>query len=128
MKTSAALAAAFAVPLLVAGCMQPRAEVGRAFYDANCAACHGADGRGAAGVEVPDLSTFAARNGGVFDRTKVMSMIDGYLRRDDPSHPMPEFGAVLGGRVVMIETGPGVLTPAPEILVALADHLETLQR
>lgn len=117
----------------LAACAPRPAEVGRAFYDANCAACHGADGRGgpaAAGLErpVPDLTTIAARNGGVFDRNAVMSTIDGYYRRDDPNHPMPEFGATMEGRIVMVDTGDGVLTPTPEVLVGLADFLLSLQR
>lgn len=120
------------VALLLA-CTPRPAEVGRAFYSANCASCHGADGRGgplAATLAraVPDLTGIAARNGGVFDRAAVMSVIDGYYRRADPDHPMPEFGATMEGRIVMLETGPGVLTPTPEVLVGLAEYLEGLQR
>lgn len=119
--------------LALAACAPAPADVGRAFYASNCAACHGIDGRGgpaAAGLarRVPDLSGLAARNGGVFDRNAVMSVIDGYYRRDDPDHPMPEFGATLEGRLVAVETAPGVLTPTPEVLVGLADHLASLQR
>lgn len=118
----------------IAGCAVPEAEVGRSFYDTNCAACHGPAGRGdgpvAAGLSrpVPDLTTLAERNGGVFDRNAVMSVIDGYYRRDDTNHPMPEFGATMEGRIVMVETAPGVFTPTPEVLVGLADYLEGLQR
>ncbi len=125
-------AVAAAGPLVA--CMPEPVEVGRAFYGANCAGCHGADGRGggpaAAGLPrpVPDLTAIAARNGGVFDRNAVMSTIDGYYRRGDPSHPMPEFGATMEGRIVMVETEPGVFTPTPEALVGLADYLERLQR
>jgi mono/diheme cytochrome c family protein len=129
----------FAAPVAVAclaglaACVPAPAEVGRSFYAQNCAVCHGADGKGgpaAAGLSraVPDLTGIAARNGGVFDRNAVMSMIDGYLRRDDPTHPMPEFGRTMEGRIVMVETAPGVVTPTTEVLVGLADYLESLQR
>ncbi len=127
----------FIVPLIavtaLAACEPPPVEVGRAFYGANCAGCHGMDGRGgpaAAGLSraVPDLTRIAARTNGVFDRNAVMSTIDGYFRRDDTTHPMPEFGKVMEGRIVMVETGDGVVTPTPEVLVGLADYLERLQR
>jgi mono/diheme cytochrome c family protein len=133
MRPIAAMAALLAVPLGLFACTPQRADVGRAFFTANCAACHGEDGRGGELAmdlprPVPDLTTIAARNGGVFDRNAVMSMIDGYYRRDDPNHPMPEFGATMEGRVVMVETEPGVFSPTPEVLVGLADYLQSLQR
>ena len=119
--------------LALSGCIGP-VEVGRAAFQADCAGCHGADGRGggpsAAGLPVPpsDLTLLAAANGGVFDRNAVMSTIDGYFRRGDPNHTMPEFGATMEGRLVLVDTGDGVLTPTPESLVALAAYLETIQR
>lgn len=133
MRPVALVAALVAAPLALHACAPRPAEVGRAFYAANCAACHGEDGRGGALASdlprpVPDLTMIAARNGGVFDRNAVMSTIDGYYRRDDPNHPMPEFGATMEGRVVMVETAPGVFTPTPEVLVGLADYLQRLQR
>lgn len=132
MRPVAALAAPAAVLVLLGACAPRPAEVGRAFYAANCALCHGADGRGGPLAPdlprpVPDLTAIAARNGGVFDRNAVMSVIDGYYRRDDPDHPMPEFGATMEGRVVMVETAPGILTPTPEVLVGLAEYLARLQ-
>lgn len=127
------LAMPLVATFLVSACAPRPVEVGRAFFEQNCAACHGADGRGgplAATLDrpVPDLTRIAARNGGVFDRNAVMSVIDGYLRRSDPSHPMPEFGASFEGRVVMVESEPGVFLPTPEVLVGLADYLAGLQR
>ncbi len=127
---------AIAIATICAGvvaCAQQPVEVGRAFYGENCASCHGADGRGgplaATLTRAPvDLTTIAARNGGVFDRNQVMSTIDGYFRRDDTGHPMPEFGAIMEGRVVMIEGADGTVTPTPEVLLGLADYLEGLQR
>jgi mono/diheme cytochrome c family protein len=120
-------------PLALAAC-EPPAPSGAVFYAENCASCHGIRGRGdgpaAAGLSraPSDLTLIAARNGGVFDRNAVMSAIDGFFRRSDPSHPMPEFGAAFDGPMVMAETGPGRFTPAPATLVALADYLASLQR
>jgi hypothetical protein len=57
-----------------------------------------------------------------------MSTIDGYYRRADANHPMPEFGATMEGRLVMVENADGSLTPTPEVLIGLADYLERLQR
>ena len=42
----------------------------------------------------------------------------------DPSIP-PEAAT---GRLVPVETEPGIMTPTPERLYALAKYLETLQR
>ncbi len=120
--------------LLVAGCVdQPAPDVGRAFYGENCAACHGASARGDGPLAVglarrpADLTTIARRNGR-FDRDAVMSTIDGYYRRVDPAHPMPAFGEDLEGQIVMVENPDGTVTPTPELLLALADYLERLQR
>ena len=73
-----------------------------------------------------DLTQISARNGGTFPIEKVMSQIDGY--RSGP-RAMPEFGSYLvDDRTVMVETEPGVFTPAPERLAGMAQYLESLQR
>jgi len=122
--------------LALAACT-PEAPVsmGKSDYDRFCVACHGADGTGdgpaaeALGVAPADLTTLSARNGGAFPLVEVMSHIDGYTRRvENGDLVMPEFGPALQeGRLVMVETGPGVTTPTPERLYALARYLETLQ-
>lgn len=110
----------------------PVVETGRSDYEALCAACHGPEGRGdgwaAKGLEArpADLTKIAARNGGIFPRVAVMSHIDGYTR-DDSGQVMPDFGALLEGDTVLVETGDGVLTPTPARLVALADYLASIQ-
>ncbi len=119
------------VGLVVAACQNvptTEVEVARQNYVDYCAACHGADGRGAASLNVPppDLTTLSARNGGTFPLVAVMSQIDGYTRG---AGAMPEFGAyLLDDRTVLVETSPGVQTPTPERLVAMARYLESLQR
>jgi mono/diheme cytochrome c family protein len=61
----------------------PGGDIGRQEYQANCVACHGADGRGRGPyaemlqVPVPDLGSLSARNGGVFPHHRVYRIIDG---------------------------------------------------
>ncbi len=116
---------------LAAACT-PGIEAGRADFEALCASCHGDDARGggwaaeALATKPADLTRIAARNGGSFDRVAVMSHIDGYTR-DDAGQVMPDFGALLEGETVLIETGDGIMTPTPARLVALADYLESIQ-
>jgi mono/diheme cytochrome c family protein len=122
-------------PLALMACVpDPHAEVsGRAAFLESCSACHGADARGtgplAPGLDPrpSDLTTIAARNGGVFPRDRVMSTIDGFARGAHFSPAMPEFGETDLGQTVIVEETPGVGTPIPEKLLALADYLESIQ-
>ncbi|MGB3314387.1 MAG: cytochrome c [Albidovulum sp.] len=123
-----------AVGAMLVACAPERQVSGRALYMDYCASCHGLEGRGdgpaAAGLgKAPaDLTGLAARNGGVFPRVHVMSVIDGYTRRDDRGSVMPELGAALQeGPLVRVDTGNGISTPTPVNLVALANYLERLQ-
>ena len=113
--------ALFLLPLLAA-CADP-ADEGRALFAEHCAACHGAAAKGGAG---PDLTGLAAANGGAFPAVRVMSQIDGFSRAGAHSD-MPQFGELLGGRMVLWQGPDGVATPTPAALVALADYLAGLQ-
>ena len=101
-------------------------------FSDNCAACHGAGGTGdgpaTAGLarKPADLTGISARNGGDFPMAQVMSTINGYFRPD--SSEMPHFGDVLDSATVLVDTGDGIATPAPERLVALANYLRSIQR
>jgi mono/diheme cytochrome c family protein len=119
----------------LAACAPERQVSGRALYADYCASCHGVEGRGdgpaAAGLgKAPaDLTKLSALNGDTFPKVHVMSVIDGYTRRDDRGSRMPELGPALQeGPLVMVDTGDGIKTPTPANLVALAHYLETLQR
>jgi mono/diheme cytochrome c family protein len=108
---------------------------GAALYAEYCLACHGASGRGdgpaAAGLTArpADLTALAARNRGVFPAVRVMGKVYGYSQgRGGGGGPMPEFGPLLEGETVLIETDPGIFTPTPERLVALAEHVRSLGR
>lgn len=121
--------------LTLSACAPERQVSGRALYEDFCLSCHGASGRGdgpaAVGLDHPpaDLTGIAARNGGTFPTTRVMSVIDGYTRRGDRASVMPELGVALQeGPVVLYDAGDGVATPTPANLVALANYLQRLQR
>ncbi len=110
----------------------PGPSEGARLFASNCAACHGADAKGAGpealgiGKVPPDLTQIAARNGGTFPRAQVLSVIDGYRQGSHPDRVMPEFGASLGGDLVPVEVD-GVLTPTPRALAALLAYLESIQ-
>jgi mono/diheme cytochrome c family protein len=117
----------------LAACVEEQPVDGRTAYQENCASCHGADANGngpaARGLSVmpPDLTMIAARNGGVFPRDDVMSIIDGFEREPHFNAAMPEFGAGdLGDTVIVEEDGIG--TPVPMQLLELADYIESLQQ
>ncbi|MCU0907623.1 MAG: cytochrome c [Rhodobacteraceae bacterium] len=105
-------------------------DAGRALFVENCAACHGMGGRGdgplADGMRPrpADLTQIAARNAGLWDMAAVMSRIDGYRQEGGA---MPEFGALMEGPTVMVDTGDGIETPAPQPLFELADFLRRIQ-
>jgi mono/diheme cytochrome c family protein len=80
IRTAVALSLALASTALLA---QQRVDLGKREFDNNCAACHGADGKGG-GIYVeylkrspPDLSTMSRRNGGVFPISRAYEVIEG---------------------------------------------------
>lgn len=100
------------------------AERGKALFARDCAACHGAEGRGGVG---PDLTRLAARAGGTFPDRHVMATIDGLDRHGRPDAIMPEFGARGLGDTVVVEHD-GLGTPIPADLIALTAYLRSIQR
>ena len=123
---------------ILGGCTQTESEPdvsaahGERLYLQMCADCHGADGKGAGpaaadlGAQPPNLTTLRAQNRGIFPRNFVMSVIDGFNRRDHVGSVMPEFGAEDMGPIVQVEDG-GLSTPIPSDLIALAAYLESIQ-
>lgn len=130
------IAAMFFMAGVVVACARndmPEPEDGRMLFAENCAICHGADGKGggpaAEGMDPqpPDLTQISARNGGVFPTSMVLSAIDGYTRQP-AAEDMPEFGALLEGPMVPVDTGGPLMTPTPRPLAALAAYLELIQK
>lgn len=121
--------------LALAGCMEDTSSPQvrpREDFQAHCADCHGASGRGdgpaAAGLtrKPADLTQLTAGNGGTFPGTRVMAKIYGYTGVSDGS-PMPQFGAMLDSQLIPWDGGDGIETPTPVRLVALAEYLRLLQ-
>lgn len=105
---------------------------GRAVYLERCVMCHGPGGKGDGDfadelIILPtDLTVLAQENGGTFPRLRVTEAIDGYARGSHFSGAMPEFGPLLAEGQIL-ESGDGVVTPAPKLLVAVVDYLESIQ-
>jgi Cytochrome c, mono- and diheme variants len=124
--------------LALAGCTGAEEGVdlgggGRLAFQQDCAACHGPDGRGGGplaaelSVAPPNLTQLSARNGGVFPRDEVLSVIDGYRGSGSHQRVMPEFGAGDLGPLVTTEGPDGLGTPIPLRLLELALYLERIQ-
>ncbi len=130
-RTMRILAGVAVAGMVLAACEPQAVDTGRADYNALCAGCHGASGAGdgpaaASMARKPaDLTRLSAENDGTFPLVEVMSRIDGYT---SDTVTMPEFGPLLDGNTVLIETEPGVMTPTPTRLVDLAEYVATLQK
>ena len=104
-------------------------DPGAQLFRTYCAACHGADARGKGPVAgelrhvPPDLTGYAARNGGVFPSEKLARIIDG---RDVPSHgerDMPVWGDVFR------RAGQGESAAAVSArIAAIVRYLEAIQQ
>lgn len=62
---------------------QQKADIGKREFDSKCAVCHGKDAKGSGPYaeqlkrSLPDLTTLARRNGGVFPVTRTYEIIEG---------------------------------------------------
>ena len=76
---------------------QPRVDLGKREYDSKCAVCHGADGKGTGPYAqelkspLPDLTTMAKRNGGIFPVRKTFEIIEG-AGKGHGTRDMPVWG------------------------------------
>jgi mono/diheme cytochrome c family protein len=97
-----ALAGAIGIglPLLALG--QQKVDLGKREYDANCAVCHGVQGKGdgpysgIGDLRIPaaDLTTLSKRNNGVFPVVRVYEFIDGtQVVKAHGTREMPIWGA-----------------------------------
>jgi mono/diheme cytochrome c family protein len=132
LKVTWAVLGAFVIGACVPKAPPPPS--GQALYQGFCQSCHGDQGKGDGPLagdlarKPADLTRISARNGGVFPTVKVMSVIDGYTRKNDHGSIMPEMGAVLAdGPMVLVETGDGIETPVPAQLYALSEYLRGIQ-
>ena len=104
---------------------------GKGEYLANCARCHGADGKGGVpgmnavpGYISVDLTQISKRNDGQFPRQKVYDAIDG--RKRFPAHfigDMPTWGL----KYSQARQGPDSKTEVKRRISALVDYVESIQ-
>lgn len=112
----------------------PAPVTAEALYQDVCSGCHGRDGTGngefaSALLKRPsDLTTISLRNGGVYPRNKILTIIDGYERGAHFSEAMPNFGDGYLGEPIIWDDGSGFGTPVPAQLLALSDYIESIQR
>jgi len=76
---------------------QPKLELGKRDFENKCAVCHGKDGKGAGPYaeqlkrSLPDLTTMAQRNGGIFPVTRTYESIEG-AGKGHGTRDMPVWG------------------------------------
>ncbi len=110
-KRRASVAAVMAMTLAGVGVAfaADKSDIGKMEYQTSCAVCHGADGKGGGSfaqvlqLSMPDLTTMARRNGGVFPVVRVYDIIDG--REDVKAHgtrEMPIWGSHFGCRAAPV--------------------------
>ena len=100
MRYRGTVAMAVAVATCSVACAalaQPRVDLGKREYDSKCAVCHGADGKGNGPYAkelkspLPDLTTMAKRNGGIFPVGKTFEIIEG-AGKGHGTRDMPVWG------------------------------------
>lgn len=117
MKRLALLLCVF--PLTAAA--EPDPVAGAAVFQNLCAACHGEAAKGdgpmtkVMTIEAPDLTTLAARNGGVFPVFRVVRQIDGRDPLLAHGGEMPLFGELFEypDGAIASETGQPIVTAQP---------------
>lgn len=93
MKTVACAMCSIAATALA----QPKADLGKREYESKCAVCHGTDGKGGGPYaeqlkrRLPDLTTLARSNGGVFPVSRTFDTIEG-AGKGHGTRDMPVWG------------------------------------
>lgn len=94
----AAAALAMAVAPSVLAQAKPSGDFGKREFEANCASCHGANGKGNGPLvewlrkSPPDLTMLAKANGGVFPMARLYDVIDGANVPSHGTRDMPIWG------------------------------------
>lgn len=136
-KPSALRSAFFAATLFAIGAVVANAQppnTGKQDYLANCASCHGTDGKGhgealyvVPGVNPPDLTMLSKNNSGVFPAKRVYDSIDG--RAGIPSHTrfdMPFWGTTFQREGK--EFSPASEAEVKARIMKIVDYIKSLQQ
>jgi mono/diheme cytochrome c family protein len=131
LKTMMTLAA---LALAASAVAQSRPDLGKREYEGKCAVCHGIDGQGKGPYaeqlkrSLPDLTTMARRNGGVFPVERTFAAIEG-AGAGHGTREMPVWG--LDYSVQAVEQMPDLpYNQAVYVrtrIMALLEHLNKLQ-
>jgi mono/diheme cytochrome c family protein len=76
----------------------PRVDFGKREFEANCASCHGVDGKGRGPIvdllrqSPPDLTQLAKKNGGILPMNRMYEVIDGTGVKAHGTRDMPVWG------------------------------------
>lgn len=132
LLATAALAGACALP--GAALAQAKADIGKREFAAKCAVCHGQDGKGKGPYAeqlrkpLPDLTTMARRNGGVFPVNQTFENIEG-AGKGHGTRDMPVWG--LDYTVQATELYPDLPVNQAQFvrtrIMALLEHLTRIQ-
>jgi len=120
--------------MATAALAQSTADSGKREYESKCAVCHGKDGKGAGPYadqlkrSLPDLTTLAQRNGGVFPVAQTYDTIEG-AGKGHGTRDMPIWG--LGFSVLATEALPDLPYNQAQYvrarIMALVQYLNQLQ-
>jgi mono/diheme cytochrome c family protein len=113
---------------------QAKADIGKRDYESKCATCHGLDGKGKGPYAeqlkhpLPDLTTLAKRNGGVFPASQTYGSIEG-AGKGHGTRDMPVWG--LDYTVQATEVLPDMPVNQAQFvrtrITALVEYLKKLQ-
>ncbi|MGC9369304.1 MAG: c-type cytochrome [Paracoccaceae bacterium] len=126
-------AAIFAALSLLAGAAHAD-DAGKAEYINACAACHGESGVGDGPlaelmtVPMPNLTTLAQQNDGVFPMLDVIHIVDGRTGVRGHGYPMPVWGSRFKGEVVEEMGDYGAEMVVRGRVLSIAYYLESIQQ
>lgn len=108
-------------------------EMGAQLYADNCAACHGMKGQGDGPLaeafiqDIPALTGLSAANDGTFPLLKVIQILDGRTEVRGHGGPMPVFGALFRNELEPLVGRFGTEAVIRGRVLAIAEHVATLQ-
>lgn len=129
----AALALALAAGAAGAQEIDADPSVGAEYFASYCAACHGRDGKGdgpmaeIVAIRTPDLTTLAARSGGVFPMAEAAAQIDGRNAVLAHGGQMPIFGGFFDGDDVILQLPSGQPMATSRPIADLLAYLASIQ-